>query len=487
MVANAKLTDDRLKNRIASGGLPDLGNPFGGGFDGISCTAVFMHLEKNQALDAAISLRNNLKENGSLLLSFPVERRGLDRENRDIHGRLFTPLSPDYLILLFERVGFTLQERWKTGDGLGRADQSWYVLHFRLRNYSGTRPIDLIEGVLNKDKKTATYKLALFRAMADIATTEFGLVEWVSDGTVGIPLRSIAEKWVEYYWPIIESTEFIPQIRGESENGGTPIAFRNDLMVLINHYRQAGGFSRFILDIRGEQTSDRLLQNYLNAIKRISNTIVSGPVTYAGGSLDQGRLLNFDRKSQLVLVPSGIWNELSLVGHWIQDAVTLRWAELTEEISRGSIRPSQMIDLLLNKPIPERDVNASRALYESLPDLTCAWTGARIGKSFAVDHIIPYSLWHNNDLWNLVPVTTKANSSKSDRLPSRELLHRSKSQLVYYWEAVRRVHPRRFDYEAYRLTGSHLNQGNWQADVFSGISSAIEYTAYQRGIERWEP
>ncbi|MFO1489432.1 MAG: hypothetical protein U1F77_05495 [Kiritimatiellia bacterium] len=35
------------------------------------------------------------------------------------------------------------------------------------------RPLDQVESVLNRDKKDATYKLALFRALAEIAQTQY--------------------------------------------------------------------------------------------------------------------------------------------------------------------------------------------------------------------------------------------------------------------------------------------------------------------------
>ena len=50
-----------------------------------------------------------------------------------------------------------------------------------------------------------------------------------------------------------------------------------------------------------------------------------------------------------------LWKELSLMGSWISDATVLRWAELTAEISQGALKPSQVIDYLLQSPIPERD------------------------------------------------------------------------------------------------------------------------------------
>jgi SAM-dependent methyltransferase len=206
----------KLAGRMVDAGLPELGKPFGGNFDGITCTAVLMHLPKAEQLDAAMAIRNNLKVNGVLLLSFPVSRTGLDGQDRDEFGRLFTAIDPDETQLLFERIGFALEEKWISEDGLGRVDQQWQVMRFRFKHQMGSRPIDLIEGVMNRDQRTATYKLALFRALAEIATTEFGQARWLGDGSVGIPIHALAEKWIQYYWPLVGSRTFIPQIWGEN-------------------------------------------------------------------------------------------------------------------------------------------------------------------------------------------------------------------------------------------------------------------------------
>ena len=61
----------------------------------------------------------------------------------------------------------------------------WTTLLFELRIGSALRPVDQIEGILNRDKKVATYKLALFRALAEIATQQPHIGHWHSNGDVG--------------------------------------------------------------------------------------------------------------------------------------------------------------------------------------------------------------------------------------------------------------------------------------------------------------
>lgn len=96
-----------------------------------------MHLQKAEILDAAISLRNVLKENGKLLLSVPLARPNLDSQHRDAHGQLFTPLPPDYLQLLFERIGFQLLEKWESPDTTARQGHSWCTFLFQARHSGG--------------------------------------------------------------------------------------------------------------------------------------------------------------------------------------------------------------------------------------------------------------------------------------------------------------------------------------------------------------
>jgi len=398
--------DTRLKECMIAGYLPGLSEKFNRKFDGILCSAVFMHIPAELHFDAAFDIRSLLRPKGRLLLSVPRSRPGLDDEGRDAHGRLFAPVVPESLELLFERLGFQRIGKWEDDDGLARPGHSWATLLFELKSGELVRPIDQIEGVLNRDRKVATYKLALFRALCEIALTGYHLAEWRPDGSVGIPVREIAERWIYYYWPLLEDDEyFIPQMRGESLSSSRHIGFRTHLDRLIKSFRHAGGLDGFAVALGNDALDVERRAILMTLLSRLTQVIVKGPVTYAGGSLETGRLFSYDGQCGKVVVCGEIWRELCLSGHWIQDALILRWGELTSEISRKSISPSEVIDRLLRIPVRDRNVTDAKKAYLVLPSRECVWSGNSLGRRFDVDHVLPFSLWRNNDLWNLLPAS----------------------------------------------------------------------------------
>jgi len=475
-----------LAQRILKGFLPDGLSSVDKKFDGVICSAVLMHIPKEHIFDSIFSIKRILKKDGRVLISIPIDRKHLDEERRDEKKRLFTDITAEYLELLFERIGFKTLQKWTDKDSLRRKDISWATLLFQLVDVSKSRPIDQIESVLNRDKKVATYKLALFRALCEISMTSFQRVRWFPGGTVGVPLQDVCEKWIYYYWPLIETPSFIPQIQGEHESCTKPIAFRELLANLIAHYSNSGGLPAFTVDLRKKNISSEIKPLLKKLNTRLKNTITKGPVTYAGGSLSTGRLFEYDPENQQIILDADIWKEISLMSHRILDALILRWAELTAKLSKDIISPSKVIDLLLVNPLPEREVSLARSIYRNLQRVECVWSGKTIEK-FDIDHVIPFSFWRNNDLWNLMPSQPRLNLQKKDKLPSHSLLIRRKDSIIYYWQILRKESEPRFDFEAGKiLGGDKLYHPNWELPLFSALAEAVEVTALQRGCERWE-
>jgi len=428
-----------------------------------------------------LAIKRCLKVNGRLLISVPSQRSDTGDGDRDANGRLFKTYHPGYLRLIFERLGFNLIDQWGNSDAMNRQGVEWVSLLFQLKSGANTRPIDQIEGVLNHDKKSATYKFALFRALAEIATQSPNSVTWLADGQVGLPVRYVAEKWLQYYWPLVESRTFIPQLNGERPDAGKPIKFRKHLQELVQRYAKAGGYSGFRIERnKGMLSTDS--QKLLRALMTdIEDAIIKGPVVFAGGALITGRVFGYDSKTRQVLIPNDLWIELSHLGYWVSQAVILQWAEKTTKLGEG-IEVATVVNLLLDKE-DERTTIEARKLFSGLECLECIWTGTTLRDSFDVDHVIPFDLWHNNDVWNLLPASKTANSKKSNKLPSTDILRARKDCIVSYWELLRDKNPQRFDKEAETLLS--MPADNWQNSLYGQLCSAIELTALQRGVGRW--
>ena len=471
-------------------------------FDAILAVAVIMHLPDTDLFEFAYQLRQMLKPGGTAVLSVS-EGRPVDAASRDHQGRLFRERPPAELTLLFERLGFTLVAREKNADAMGRGDVQWTTLILRLDTVSGARPVDQIETIINRDRKVASYKLALLRALCDIAQTASHQVRWHEHDTVSVPLGLIAERWLYAYWPLLEAG--IRQIQGQ----GT-VAFHAAMHALVAEFQVIGGLDAFHTAYLRNQLTPRQRQLTDATLNSIANTIVVGPVTHAGGALEDaaGFFTHTGRKtargkcsSAQGLVNSlgrvhfraAIWRELCLVGHWIGEAILLRWAELSRGFAQQSLSTAAILEKLLIRPESQRDVSMVQKLYATLPDLACVWTAKPLipklatGKGFVVDHVIPFSLWHNNELWNLLPADAKVNGQKSDRIVTRDTLRAAEERVIRYWQETRRAEPFRFDVEISRtLLGRNAPDTQWEAPAFAALLDATEMVAIQRGVLRWE-
>lgn len=478
-----------LAGKVLDGALPQL-NLGHAKFDAVLCSAVLMHISSSELFDSALQIRNCLKINGRLLLSLPLARGDTDEFNRDQNGRLFSPYTPDQIETLLTRLGFVLISRWDSDDALSRKGTSWFTQLFEYRAQSGVRPLDQVEAVLNRDRKEATYKLALFRALAEIAQINERSAVWRSNGSVGVPLPLLAECWLKYYWPIIASPQFIPQSNAEGGNGKN-MKFRSHLQSLIDDYKTQGahgGLTAWYLEGLTNSRKRTTATKQAKALKAISDTIVAGPVTYAGGSLESGAIFSYDSEAKQVLVPAALWRELVLMGHWISEAVILRWANLSAKfgVNRG-ISIEQVLPLLVVSPEPERATNPARKAFEKVGLNRCTWSGKRFNKGFAVDHAIPFSLWGTNDLWNLLQVDPKVNLNKSDKLPTIELLEERRLAIFEDWVILREDMPVVFDSQTSKFLGQTISliNSDWKTELFQVFKQSIEMTALQRGVARW--
>ena len=103
------------------------------------------------------------------------------------------------------------------------------------------------------------------------------------------------------------------------------------------------------------------------------------------------------------------------------------------------------------------------------------------------DTALPFSIWRNNDLWNLFPAAPKVNNQKRDKLPAQPLLNDSKNRINNYWDIYYESKPNIFLNQAGGFCGEHFNDFNKDTRglLFSAFIETIDSAAIQRGAERW--
>ena len=463
-------------------------------FDAVVSIAMLMHLPDHELFGFANQVACLLKEKGIFICSFCSGKR-ISSEKR-----LYIDREPGKIRLLFERLGFQFLHQAETSDGLGR-DMYWHTLIFAYQGGMNLRPVYKIESIVNRDRKTATYKLALLRALCDIAQTSSHHAKWFPGGMVGIPLGLVVERWLYYYWPLVDTEILFPQMRGGEKN--RKIGFRVHLEYLAHAFRPLGGLSGFHNSFRSGTLKEKEKKLLLEVLNALAKAIIDGPVYYAGGSLEGNeKFFSFKGKRSvktmdvpldllyqlgIIYVAEDIWREFCLIGHWVGESIILRWAELVHDISGKSISVPEVLGRLLQRPETERDIKAIKEIYKEISPLRCVWSNKTLTKKFDVDHVIPFSLWHNNDLWNLLPADPKVNNHKRDKIVSPKIIQESEERIVFYWRKTKECYEKRFLTELQTTLLREVPKENkWEKQALGALGEIVEFVTLQRGLERWE-
>ena len=330
----------------------------------------------------------------------------------------------------------------------------------------------VIATILRHDSKTTSYKLALIRSINAVAISypEIGR----TGGRVAIPLRLLAQKWLAYYWPFVDTTSPILQGRPATTSSGNKqdIVFREALtelrrvwqLYLGGNTKPSDGFiisSELSRPSRASKYAPQIIQQFDRTIALIAKAIEQ-PIRYAGTGVDsvfeQPKSLDLSdlQKERIELIPSGLprerslvinaslWNSFRNLSLWIEALCIHEWCLFTEARSKSSefvrgVSRGYIYELLTDQPSNRRPLTWERnaidiLMYEGAV-FTCPWTEKPLSiGNYDLDHIVPLSVYPTNELWNLVPSDRAHNQHKKrDLLLSTDRLDRSKNyiSLVY--------------------------------------------------------
>lgn len=372
-----------------------------------------------------------------------------------------------------------------------------------------------INRIIERDSKDTTYKFALLRGVIEISE-EYAHLRDVVGCEVYFPLSLLVEKWLLYYYPLIEDDAFFPQKNGELPKVGRHIAFRDDLRRITEYYRdqEGGGFDAFYSDYQKGSIPDAIKQDFLKLIKNLQRTITMMPMRYLGRSIsgEEYSIFKFQeanvrpRKERLdpesLLESLGrfsfrkeLFEAFRYLGAYIsgENSLLFRWAEFTVDADRtGRLTLESVLQRLCTFPETERVVRDASAVYRSLFDqeqfLECVWSGnmMRTLEHVSIDHVIPFSLWRNNDLWNLLPSSREANRLKRDKVPSSDMIEKRSETIRHYWRILRERYPDQFDREITLSLVGKKHGERWEEAAINRLKEKCDYLTDIRGVDEWE-
>ncbi len=486
-ISGAEAMYPQVQGRILEDSLPYLHEVPDVRFDGVLCSAVLMHLPEEQLFEAAFNLRRILRPGGTILASLPLDRDGMPLRGRDTRGLLFNGLSPLKLELVLSRLGFSCIGRGESPDIYGRKGRRMGIRLFVMDGEAENCGMDRIHQALRREDETTTYSVAFIRALAEIGLTRYNSVRCLNDDSVAIPVGAIAQKWLEMYWPLIESRDFIPQIRGAAPNAVRAISFRQFLSEAVALFRDRKGLDGFILACRSRQLGADDMAVYKKLMARLCDTIRLGALLHTREHEEDKPLYGYDGRTRSIVVDRDLWKTFSLGGAAIRDAATLRWADLTVRFSEGAVDRDRALRLLIRPPLPDSQMSHVHRACLDAGEVRCVWTGRSLEpENLEVVRAIPFTLWRNNDLWNLFPVQEAVLPRQG--LPTRRLLLDRKRAIIDHWSLLDSCFHERFRAESAFLAGAIItHQRNWPQRLFSLFVEAVEFTARQLKTDRWEP
>lgn len=366
-----------------------------------------------------------------------------------------------------------------------------------------------INCIIERDSKDTTYKFALLRATIDIVQEQSPYIR-INNDRVEMPVGLLVLKWIEYYYPIIHLR--FPQKNGDQITARS-LAFRKIFESVTDYYADKGGFAVFYGDLINGRISEEIEPTVINLCKKIRETILKQPMQYIGRSVYSDfykifqpvpnssslKVRNTEKLDSSLLIsrfgqftiPAEYYEVFELMGSFITGthSILMNWAQFTvDKCLHKSISFDQALATIVSAPLADRNIQLSAKIFQDISKkgpLKCVWSGATITTDLNIDHMLPFSVWRNNELWNLLPAKAKVNNRKRDKIPSQELLIRQKDLIVSSWQSIREAEKSCFDKEIFvsLIDSRTLNEKQWETAAFDSLVQKCRYLIETRGFE----
>lgn len=399
-------------------------------FDLVWLSGVWMHVPPEERKRAMRKVATLLKPGGRLVMTL--------RHGPSVEERPMWPVDAHEVERLGLDFGLTLRVATEFADDLqGRPDVRWQTVILDLPD-DGAGALPLLRGVILRQEKSATYKLALLRCIARIADASANVAREVDDH-VELPLGLVALYWIRMYKPLVALR--LPQRPGF------------EMKFVTDAFRALADVAPF--DLRPGGVFGEALRRALADAARLIEAMPATHLTFADNSpvfpTSYGAVPGKGEFSSITLemlwrygvtkVPLAVWQALRRMAAWVEPMLVAEWLRLTKDYGArlGLEVSAETVLNALQWTEPERDTTlarelATRRLAVGAP-LNCVWSGRDLkAERFDIDHCLPWSAWACGDLWNLLPASRQVNQQqKRDRIISAPVLIEAKPRILDWW------------------------------------------------------
>lgn len=362
-----------------------------------------------------------------------------------------------------------------------------------------------INYIIEHDSTSSTYKYVLIKSVINASQKYEHLIK-VENNRANIPLGLVVEQWILDYMPFVFKN--IAQQNNKAVLDKSITVIYNNIFTLLNLNKSTEweyAYMQFAKAYKDMCMSVDISKEFLKLSKKIADKIVNMPMRYTGkqqydfftpdrnkfGSikLDDYQIYN---SSFLVngfgyfSISEQHYNIFRYLGQTLYGTSTVmaKWKQKTNSLNANQEIVKDIIDKLSSDTLEIRQTAPIRKLLHKNKE--CVWSGKElIGEKYDVDHLLPFSVWFNNDLWNMLPSDKALNQHKKrDKIPTRKLIEKRGDVIIDYWSNYQQAMPLLFKSQMeVALIGKDIQENTMLDIAVESLCKKSDYLIYDRGHE----
>lgn len=285
----------------------------------------------------------------------------------------------------------------------------------------------IVKTLSSKSVKTTTYKFALLRAILENL--------YKTNSQLEITFNQLAQAFAKLYWNLV--------IRKGYSQG-----YKAQIVKELKEFQNA-------LEIPDGLSFDSINENHQkDLVKRIEKKIINRDVV---GALfeDTDRIVyGFSKKEKKITLTHSSWE--FLLKHQTSIFKLVNY-ELAKFLLNKNPYTSTGIVLEEIENITKREsLKQYQQMIVTYSGYKCFYTDQILPNSLrtiSVDHFVPWSFIHSDDLWNCVLTSQSLNSKKGSKLPAEKYLKKL-NERNHYFKEVGDVHVKsemeRYEYQRFQ-------------------------------------